>query len=148
MKILILNGPNINMIGIRETNVYGVMTYQNVVKTLEDAAKERNLEVIIQQSNHEGVLVDKIQQAYFDQIDGVIINPAAYTHTSVAILDAIKAIAPIPVVEVHFSDIHSRETFRHHSYAAMGCVAQIAGEGVQSYVKAMDYLIQILADKN
>lgn len=144
MKLLILNGPNINMVGIREKNIYGAMNYQEIVAMIEQEAEKRNLEVTVRQSNHEGELVDWIQQAYFDQVDGIIINPAAYTHTSIALLDALKAVAPIPAVEVHFSDIHSRDEFRHHSYCALACLAQIAGHGPQGYIMAMDLLIEAL----
>lgn len=142
MKFLVLNGPNINMIGIREKNIYGTMDYQSILAMIQKEADERKVEVIFKQSNHEGDLVDAIQQAYFDHLEGIIINPAAYTHTSVAILDAIKAIAPLPVVEVHLSDIQSRDEFRKLSYSSLGCIQQIAGHGPQGYIMALDVLIQ------
>lgn len=144
MKILVLNGPNINMIGIREKNIYGTMDYQSILAMIQKEADERNVEVVFKQSNHEGDLVDAIQQAYFDQFDGIVLNPAAYTHTSVAILDAIKAIAPLPVVEVHLSDIQSRDEFRKLSYPSLACILQIAGHGPQGYIMALEALIDVV----
>ncbi len=141
MKLLILNGPNINMIGIREKGIYGSMDYPTVIKMIEAYAKSNKIEIIHKQSNHEGDLVDYIQQAYFEKFDGIIINPGAYTHTSIAILDALKAIFPIPAVEVHFSDIHSREEFRKISFSSLACEKQIYGHGPQGYIMAIDYLI-------
>lgn len=146
MKLLVLNGPNINMVGIREKNIYGTMCYEDILNMICQEAQKRHVEVTLKQSNHEGQLVDWIQEAYFDGTDGIIINPAAYTHTSVAILDALKAIAPIPAVEVHFSDIHSRDEFRNLSYPAMACIAQIAGHGPKGYIMAMDLLIERLQE--
>lgn len=142
MKILILNGPNLNMVGIREKKIYGTETYADMIAEIEKSAKNRGIEVTCRQSNHEGDLVDWIQSAYFEKYDGVIMNPGAYTHTSIAIADAVKAIAPIPVIEVHISDIQSREEFRHVSYAAPYCLAQIKGHGIPGYTEAMDLLIQ------
>lgn len=144
MKILVLNGPNINMIGIREKSIYGTMNYDSIVAMIHEDAALRNIEVEVRQSNHEGVLVDWIQEAYFTDVDGLIINPGAYTHTSIAILDALKAIAPIPAVEIHLSDIMQRESFRHVSYPAMACIAQVKGKGAQGYVEAMDVLIDFI----
>lgn len=141
MKILILNGPNINMIGIREKNIYGTMSYQKMLEYLKEEANKRHIDVEFKQSNHEGDIVDWIQEAYFDGTEGIIINPAAYTHTSIAILDALKAIAPLPAVEVHLSDIEVRDEFRKLSYPSLACVKQIKGYGVEGYVMAMDYLI-------
>ena len=112
-KFMVLNGPNLNMVGIREKNIYGTESFQNMIAEIEKAAKERGVSVECRQSNHEGDLVDWIQEAYFEKYDGVVMNPGAYTHTSIAIADAVKAIAPVPVVEVHISDINSREEFRH-----------------------------------
>ena len=148
MKILVLNVPNIIMIGIRDKAIYGTMDYPAIIAMIEKEAQKREVEVVFKQSNHEGELVDWIQQAYFDRMDGIILNPAAYTHTSIAILDAIKAIAPLPCIEVHLSDIHSRDAFRHHSYPALGCLEQIAGLGPQGYILAMDHLIAYYQQKN
>ena len=138
MKLLVLNGPNINMLGIREPGIYGKQTFSDLLQLLEDTGKELGVEVEQYQSNHEGCLVDKIQQA-FGCIDGIVINPAAYTHTSVAILDALKAVS-IPAVEVHISDVDSREAFRQISYAGMYCEKTIKGHGLEGYAMAMRYL--------
>ena len=143
MKFLVVNGPNLNFLGIREPDIYGKNTYRDLCELLENAAKERNIDVEIFQSNHEGDLVDKIQWAYFHKIDGIIINPAAFTHTSVAILDALKAVN-IPAVEVHISDVDAREEFRKISYVGKFCFAKISGEGFDGYVHAMDILIEKL----
>ena len=147
MKLLVLNGPNINMIGIREKGIYGTMTYESIVQMIHDEAQQRNIEVEVRQSNHEGVLVDWIQEAYFTHVDGIVINPGAYTHTSIAILDALKSIAPIPAVEIHLSDILQRESFRHISYPAMACIGQVKGKGAQGYIEAMDLLIKYIQSK-
>ena len=138
MKILVINGPNINMLGIREPSVYGSSTFADLLKLLEDTSAELGIELIQYQSNHEGDLVDKIQWAY-GKIDGIVINPAAYTHTSIAILDALKAVA-IPAVEVHISDVDAREAFRQVSYAGMACVKTIKGHGLAGYREAIEYL--------
>ena len=138
MKILVLNGPNINMLGIREPGIYGKNTYADLLALLEKTAQEEGIEMEHFQSNHEGSLVDKIQEAY-GRFDGIVINPAAYTHTSVAILDALKAIS-IPAVEVHISDVDSREAFRQISYAGLACVKTIKGQGLDGYRQAMVYL--------
>ena len=142
MKILVINGPNINMLGIREPDVYGKNTFADLLQLLEETAKELNIEVIQYQSNHEGALVDKIQWAY-GNVDGIVINPAAYTHTSIAILDALKAVA-IPAVEVHISDVDTRESFRQISYAGMACVKTIKGHGLAGYREAIEFLVQYL----
>jgi len=142
MKILVINGPNINMLGIREPGIYGKNTFADLLQLLDDTAKELNIEVEQYQSNHEGDIVDKIQWAY-GKIDGIVINPAAYTHTSVAILDALKAVA-IPAVEVHISDVDSREAFRQISYAGMACCKTIKGHGLEGYREAILYLDQLL----
>lgn len=139
MKILVINGPNLNMLGIREPGIYGKNTFSDLLRLLEDTARELNVEVEQYQSNHEGNLVDKIQDAY-GKIDGIVINPAAYTHTSVAILDALKAVA-IPAVEVHISDVDSREPFRQVSYAGLACCRTIKGHGFLGYREAMEYLV-------
>lgn len=138
MKILVLNGPNINMLGIREPGVYGTKTFQDLLNLLEETAAQEQLEIEQFQSNHEGALIDKIQQAY-GVFDGIVINPAGYTHTSVAILDALKAVA-IPAVEVHISDVDSREPFRQISYTAMACIHTIKGHGLEGYREAVQYL--------
>lgn len=138
MKILVLNGPNINMVGIREPGIYGSQSFAELLHLLDDTAKELGVEVEQFQSNHEGALVDKIQESY-GKVDGIVINPAAYTHTSVAILDALKAVS-IPAVEVHISDVDSRESFRQVSYAGMYCEKTIKGQGLQGYAEAMRYL--------
>lgn len=146
MKILVINGPNINMLGIREPGVYGKNTFADLLKLLDKTANELDLEVEQFQSNHEGEIVDKIQWAY-GKIDGIVINPAAYTHTSVAILDALKAVS-IPAVEVHISDVDSRESFRQISYAAMACCKTIKGHGLDGYREAILYLNQVLNPTN
>ena len=138
-KILIINGPNINMLGVREPEIYGGEDYADLVDMIKKRAVELGIEADCFQSNHEGDIVDRIQQAYFDKIDGIVINPAAYTHTSIAILDALKAVE-IPAVEVHISDINSREQFRHISYAGMACEAHFIGLGLDGYLKALEYL--------
>lgn len=138
MKILVLNGPNLNMLGIREPGIYGKNTFSDLLSLLEETAKSENLEIEQFQSNHEGDLVDKIQWAY-GKIDGIVINPAAYTHTSVAILDALKAVS-IPAVEVHISDVDARESFRQISYAGLACVKTIKGHGLKGYQEAILYL--------
>ncbi len=142
MKLFVLNGPNLNMLGIREPGIYGDRSFDALIAYIKDVCRRENIEVECFQSNHEGVLVDIIQSAY-GNADGIVINPAAYTHTSVAILDALKAVA-LPAVEVHLSDINEREPFRHISYPAMACIAQIKGKGFQGYEEAIlllkDYL--------
>ena len=142
MKILVLNGPNINMLGIREPGIYGKNTFADLLALLEATAKEENIHIDQYQSNHEGCLVDKIQEA-LGVYDGIVINPAAYTHTSIAILDALKAVA-IPAVEVHISDVAAREDFRQVSYAGMACCKTIKGHGLEGYREAVKYLKTIL----
>ena len=139
MKFLVINGPNLNMLGIREPDIYGKSSYSDLCSLIEAHSRECGYSVEFFQSNHEGAIVDKIQQAYFDGIDGIIINPAAYTHTSVAILDALKAVA-IPTVEVHISDVDSREEFRKVSYVRLYALTCIAGRGFEGYTDAADYL--------
>lgn len=141
MKILVINGPNINMLGIREKNIYGAETYEDLKALLEKTFAEKGVEGEIYQSNHEGDLVDRIQQAYFDGTEGIVINPAAYTHTSVAILDALKAVR-LPAVEVHISDVKEREDFRQISYAGEACVKTIMGRGLKGYVDAIAFLVE------
>ena len=140
MKLLVLNGPNLNMLGIREPAIYGKQDYPTLVKLLEDTAARLGAELEVYQSNHEGDLVDQIQAAY-GTTDAIVINPAAYTHTSVAILDALKAVA-LPAVEVHLSDVKTRDDFRQISYAGMACEKTVMGKGFQGYVEAMEYLCE------
>ena len=143
MKILVLNGPNMNMLGIRQPEIYGWTSYADLVEMIRAEAEKLGVEADFFQSNHEGALVDAIHQAYFNQVDGIIINPAAYTHTSVALLDAVKAVG-IPTVEVHVSDPDSREEFRHISYIRSACVKTISGHGLPGYIEALRYLAQSL----
>ena len=138
MKLLIINGPNLNLLGLREPELYGRQDYQTLCALLRAWAAELQIEIEIFQSNHEGAIVDEIQAAY-GVYDGIVINPAAYTHTSVAILDALKAGA-LPAVEVHLTDIHSRESFRQHSYISSACRKTICGKGFAGYREAMEYL--------
>lgn len=141
MKLLVVNGPNLNMLGIREPAIYGSGTYAQLLDMIRAHAERRGAEVSFFQSNHEGALVDAIQQAYFDRVDGMIINPAAYTHTSVALLDAVKAVG-IPTVEVHVSDPDRREDFRHVSYIRAACIATIRGHGLPGYLEALHLLCE------
>ncbi|MBE6618648.1 MAG: type II 3-dehydroquinate dehydratase [Ruminococcaceae bacterium] len=138
MKILVINGPNLNFLGIREPEIYGNKTYADLCEFIENACAELCVECEIYQSNHEGAIVDKIQEAY-GVFDGIVINPAAYTHTSVAILDAVKAVG-IPTVEVHISNVDEREAFRHHSYIAAAAKARFIGLGFEGYRKAVEFL--------
>ena len=140
MKILVLNGPNINMLGIREPDIYGKETYDELCQKIKNYAKKKGVEVKLFQSNHEGDLVDEIQAAY-NKFDGIVINPAAYTHTSVALLDAVKAVG-IKTVEVHISDVGSREDFRQTSFIRKAAVATVSGLGTDGYLKAMDILAE------
>lgn len=142
MKILVINGPNINMLGIREPGIYGKSSFSDLLKLLDETAQAENLEIEQFQSNHEGAIVDEIQRAY-GVFDGIVINPAAYTHTSVAILDALKAVS-IPAVEVHISDVDSRESFRQISYAGLACCKTIKGHGLEGYREAILYLKTLL----
>ena len=139
MKVLVINGPNINMLGIREPGVYGKQTFSDLLELLKMTAEENAITVDQYQSNHEGCIVDKIQEAY-GKYDGIVINPAGYTHTSVAILDALKAVR-IPAVEVHISDVDSREAFRQISYAGMACKHTIKGQGINGYKQAIEHLL-------
>lgn len=141
MKLLILNGPNLNMLGIREPDHYGKNTYEDLVNLVKAHCEENGVEALFYQSNHEGALVDRIQQAYFEGVDGIVMNPGAYTHTSIAILDAVKAVR-IPTVEVHISDVDSREDFRKVSYIRQAAVCTISGHGLQGYVEAVDVLLR------
>lgn len=140
-RFLVLNGPNINFTGIREVGVYGAETFESILGYIRKEAERLGCEVTFFQSNHEGALIDALQQAHMDKLDGVVFNPGGYTHTSVALHDAIASIAP-PVVEVHFSNIQSREGYRHASYTAPACLGQIAGFGKQGYVLALEALLR------
>ena len=142
MKILVINGPNLNLLGVREPEIYGRQDYAALQRFIEAAATELGAEVEIYQSNHEGCLVDKIQEA-LGRFDGIVLNPAAYTHTSVAILDALKAVA-LPAVEVHLSDVSAREPFRQISYAGMACLKTYAGLGFEGYRQALRFLAAYL----
>ena len=141
MKILVINGPNMNMLGVRQPEIYGRATYEDLKKMIADEAEKLGAEVGFFQSNHEGALVDAIQQAYFDRVEGIVINPAAYTHTSVAILDALKAVS-IPAVEVHISDVGTREEFRRFSYVSLVAKKTIVGHGTDGYLEAVDWLCE------
>lgn len=138
MKLLVINGPNLNLLGVREKNIYGSQNFDALIDMIKRKCDEEGIDVELFQSNHEGVIVDKIQQAY-GVFDGIVINPAAYTHTSVAILDALKAVM-IPTVEVHISDISQREEFRKFSYVSLYASKTIAGHGFDGYIEAIDYL--------
>ena len=141
MKILVINGANLNMLGIREPDVYGKETYKDLCNLITSYCNENNIDVEIYQSNHEGDLVDKIQQAYFDKVDGIVINPGAYTHTSIALLDALKAVN-IKTDEVHISNVEEREEFRKISYVSLYCQKRIIGHGLNGYLEAIDYLLE------
>ena len=146
MRILVINGPNLNMLGIREPGIYGTNSFSDLLNLLEKTAQEEHIEIEQYQSNHEGCLVDRIQEAY-GCVDGIVINPAAYTHTSVAILDALKAVS-IPAVEVHISDVDSREAFRQISYAGLACIKTIKGQGLDGYRQAILFLKEYLRNQN
>lgn len=140
MKIYVLNGPNLNMLGIREPDQYGKASYADLCEMVKSHAEKRGVEVVMYQSNHEGDLVDKIQEAYFEGACGIVINPGAYTHTSIALLDAVKATS-LPTVEVHISKVEEREDFRQISYVRLACVKTITGHGFDGYIEAIDHLI-------
>lgn len=138
MRLLVINGPNLNLLGLREPALYGSESYDDLVAMIEDACRQRAIEVTCMQSNHEGALVDAVQAAY-GSCDGIVINPAAYTHTSIALLDALKAVG-LPAVEVHLTDTAVREAFRQVSYVGMACVATVRGQGFAGYIEAIDIL--------
>ena len=140
MRILVINGPNLNMLGIREPDHYGRETYKDLCDKIEKHCEAKGINVEIYQSNHEGALVDKIQSAYFDRVNGIVINPGAYTHTSIALLDAVKSVS-IPTVEVHISKVEEREDFRQVSYIRAACVKTITGHGTDGYLEAIDFLL-------
>ena len=146
MKFLIINGPNLNFLGIREPEIYGNSTYLTLKRLIASHAKTRGVKVKFFQSNHEGALVDEIQRAYFKKFDGIVINPAAYTHTSVALADALKAVK-IPAAEVHISNVSSREEFRKISFVRSVCVTTVTGEGFDGYLHALDDLIAYVKNK-
>ena len=147
MKILVINGPNLNFLGIREPEIYGDSTYKDLCNLIKKKSKQDNVKVDFFQSNHEGKIVDKIQKAYYKKYDGIIINPAGYTHTSVAILDALKAVN-IPCVEVHISDINGREEFRKHSYISLVAKRTIKGLGLYGYIEALTFLENYINNQN
>ena len=141
MKFLIINGPNINMLGIREPDIYGAQDFRALQRFIFDCCHEEGIEPVLFQSNHEGAIIDKIQEAYFDGTDGIVINPGAYTHYSYAIMDALKSVT-MPKIEVHITDIDSREDFRKISYVRPVCVATVSGHGLAGYLEAMDVLVK------
>lgn len=140
MKIYVINGPNLNFLGIREPDKYGTESYESLIASLQKHSKEKGYELVCYQSNHEGDLVDKIQEAYFEKVDGIVINPGAYTHTSIALLDALNSVK-IPTVEVHISDVSKREDFRQISYVRMAAEKTIMGHGLKGYFEAIEYLL-------
>ena len=146
MKILVINGPNLNMLGIREPEHYGKETYLDLENKIRAYANDK-CKVSFKQSNHEGALVDFIQSAYFENFDGIVINPGAYTHTSIALLDAVKSVM-IPTVEVHISDVSSREDFRQISYIRQACIGTISGKGTNGYLLAIDKLVNYIQEEN
>ena len=145
MKIYIVNGPNLNMLGIREPDTYGTQDYNSLLNMLKAHCDKNNVEPVFYQSNHEGDLVDKIQEAYFKGADAIVINPGAYTHTSIALLDAVKAVG-LPTVEVHISRLEERESFRQVSYIREACVKTISGKGFNGYLEAVDFLLEAKND--
>jgi 3-dehydroquinate dehydratase-2 len=145
MKIYIINGPNLNMLGIREPETYGTLGYDALLDLIEEHCKKRGVEPVFYQSNHEGDLVDKIQEAYFEKADAIVINPGAYTHTSIALLDAVKAVG-LPTVEVHISKVEEREEYRQISYIRQACVKTVSGLGPQGYLDAIDFLLEAKND--
>ena len=142
MKILVINGPNLNFLGIREPGIYGKEDYNYLMQMLSDYANEKGFELETYQSNHEGGIIDRIQQAYFDKVDGIVINPGAYTHYSYAIHDALKSIEGIKKIEIHISDVNSREAFRHVSVTLPACDGQVVGEGLKGYLRAIDMVLE------
>ena len=141
MKLLVINGPNLNFLGIREKSVYGTQDYQYLLDMIAKKAEETGNEIIVFQSNHEGAIIDRIQDAYFDGTEGIVINPGAYTHTSIALLDAVRAVG-VPCVEVHISDVTAREPFRATSYIRAACIGSVIGHGTNGYLEAIDLLLK------
>ncbi len=144
MKILVINGPNINFLGIREKGIYGATDYKALVGMIEDKAKELGIEVEVYQSNHEGAIIDKIQEAYYNKVDGIVINPGAYTHYSYAIRDALASVESIVKIEVHISNVHTREEFRHTSVTVPVCNGQVVGLGLKGYLYAMEAVTELV----
>ena len=147
MKILVINGPNINFLGIREKGIYGNQDYAYLEKLINEKARELDADVEIFQSNHEGAIIDRIQQAYYDKVDGIVINPGAFTHYSYAVRDALASVADIPKIEVHISNVHTREEFRHTSVTVPVCNGQVVGLGLNGYLYAMEALKDMLENK-
>ena len=146
MKLLVINGPNLNMLGVREPDKYGTESYQDLLDKIQKHCDNHDVKVEFYQSNHEGCLVDRIQQGYFDNVDGIVINPGAYTHTSIALLDAVKSVN-IPTCEVHISNVKEREAFRQISYIREACVFTVMGHGTDGYLEAIDYLLRLTGEK-
>lgn len=143
-KILVINGPNLNFLGIREKNIYGNENYEYLVNMIENYAKEKDVQVECFQSNHEGAIIDRIQEAYFDGTQGLVINPGAYTHYSYAIHDALASVTTFPKIEIHISNVNEREAFRHVSVTLPSCDGQIVGQGLKGYLLAIDRLLEII----
>ena len=148
MKLLIINGPNLNFLGIREKEIYGTQNYDYLLKLIEEKAKELDCQVEVFQSNHEGAIIDRIQDAYSDGTEGIVINPGAYTHYSYAIHDALASVTTMPKVEIHISDINAREEFRKISVTAPACDRQIMGEGLPGYLHAMEWVAEAIKKTN
>ena len=146
MKILVINGPNLNMLGIREPDKYGSESYHDLVEKIEKHCRQAEIEVDFYQSNHEGDMVDRIQQAYYEDVDAMVLNPGAYTHTSIALLDALKAVG-IPAAEVHISKVEEREAFRQISYVREACCFTVTGHGTDGHLEAIDFLEEKIKDK-
>ncbi len=144
MKLLVMNGPNINFLGIREKGIYGTEDYEALVRMIEDKARKLDVEVEVFQSNHEGAIIDKLQEAYYKKVDGIIINPGAFTHYSYAVRDALASVADIPKIEVHISNVHTREEFRHTSVTVPVCNGQVVGLGLKGYLYAMEALVDMI----
>ncbi|WP_066717688.1 type II 3-dehydroquinate dehydratase [Clostridium sp. Marseille-P299] len=147
MNLLVINGPNINFLGIREKGIYGTKDFNSLLEMLENKANETGISIETYQSNCEGAIIDRIQKAYYDKVDGIIINPGAYTHYSYAIRDALASIE-VPIIEVHISNVHKREEFRHTSVTAPVCTGQIVGLGLQGYLLAVDAILELAANNN
>ena len=147
MKILVMNGPNINFLGIREKGIYGEQNYEALVSMIEKKAEELGVDVEVFQSNHEGAIIDKIQEAYFDNVAGIVINPGAYTHYSYAIRDALASVTTFQKIEVHISNVHTREEFRHTSVTVPVCNGQVVGLGLKGYLYAMEAVVDLAMKK-
>lgn len=145
-KLLVLNGPNINFVGIREKGIYGSANYESLVKMIETKAEQLGVEVEVFQSNHEGAIIDKIQEAYYGKVDGIVINPGAFTHYSYAVRDALASVEAIPKIEVHISNVHKREEFRHTSVTVPVCNGQVVGLGLKGYLYAMEAVLDFCED--